>query len=308
MQRALIVIVVLAVVAGGVLFATGAFDKPSEDGGTQGTKPTPDKPPPSNGDDGEGGELKGAGGVDKPIQPPAHKSLAGQASVLLVARLPDSWNTLLVNVFKKTANLEYRTWYTDGPQGEDTTGGRAGDGRGLSELKERPTAAWLKDNDVKALYVDRIDPALFPEDFWTTVADRVERGVMGLYFRPGYPTGAKGEVMTKHPVFDHEPLMALLPVAKADELKGTPTPGIFAKGVPFAPTAEGGSHPHHAHRGRRRQEPRDLGLPARRRARLPNDVLLPRHRARARREDVGRGRDRRHGHAARDRRLGQGVA
>ncbi len=171
---------------------------------------------------------------------PALKTIPTTARVLLIGQHHNTWPATMILAFDQIADLEYRTWFLEHMK---TRTAFAGDGRGMAELKAKPDADYLRANDVQALFLDTFDPNVFPEAFWNTVTERVDSGAMGLYFRPSFLVGTGGEGVTQHPALTHPQLSALLPVAKAQLLQGTPPPGSFTNEQPLRVTTEGIQHP-----------------------------------------------------------------
>jgi hypothetical protein len=165
------------------------------------------------------------------------------ARLLMIARIRETWTATIEQTLHRMSNLDYRIWYTVSNAGGGAGGPGAGEGRGLPELKQPPTADYLESNDIQALVFDEADPNEFPLAFWNAVAERVRSGQMGLYVRPGVPFDARGQTRAVHPMLEHPVLKDLLPVASAYEIKGNPLPGNFPEKQPLAPTDAGFKHP-----------------------------------------------------------------
>jgi hypothetical protein len=199
---------------------------------------TPEAAPPSKGEGGLEGNKSASGVGDGAL--PHLLALPSAARVLLVGKHQGSWPELMVHAFQQIRELEYRTWYTHDVA---TRKPGAGVGRGMEELKALPTAEYLEAQDVRALFLDSVDPNVFPETFWNVVTARVESGRMGLYIRPGFPVGEGGASVTQHPALTHPALKALLPIERAALLQGSPTPGVESGGRALRVTTVGMEHP-----------------------------------------------------------------
>jgi hypothetical protein len=236
-QRILIIVLVLAAVAGAYLWFAhdDAVDTPELDPGAGPATAGKDK-------EKEGGTLKRAT-AKGPVPEVERKDIQGECRLLMLARGRSTWTATLENSFKRMRTMQYRTWYHVGVQGSEIGGPFAGEGRGLSELKQKPTAEFLRDHDIQVLVVDEIDPNAYPDLFWTVAAERIKSGAMGLYFRPGIPMTDDGQALSVHPALTHPTFSELLPIAKAREITGSPVPGVFTVRQQFAITPAGLTHP-----------------------------------------------------------------
>ena len=242
-MRAFALIVLVALAALGVLFATGAFD----------AKPPVDNEPgvgPAGGGDGTGGATSGTGegsslaGIapkDRPDIGP--RRLTTSRSMLVVAPNPEPWNQTVIMAAGDVPVLRYAVWYTDrhaNMAGAEGTG--AGEARGLDKLAGPPDGDWLDANDIDVVWLDRIDPDALPDSFWPQLADRVRAGKTGLWVRMG-PPGMKGtEALTVHPLLAHPVVGPLLPVGEAVPFQGQPLPGVFPKTLAPEVTDVGAKH------------------------------------------------------------------
>lgn len=211
-----------------------------QDDGDNGTGDLPDDPATTGGTSDEAAGLEVASGNVGPDALPELRKLEGTARVLLIGKHEGTWPMLMISALQQVLGLEYRTWFVEGIQERK---GKAGDGRGMAELKAAPDAQYLLDHDVQAIFLDTVDPNAFPEGFWKVVADRVNSGQTGLFVRPSYLVGAGNEGVSEHPMLTHPILKALLPIERAALLQGTPAPGIFAEPQPLTVTQEGKEHP-----------------------------------------------------------------
>lgn len=240
MQRLVLVIVTLVVIGGLYLLISQSAD---EGGGTD--------PLAANGDEGESGAkkkkepagLKSSGVDPDEVLVPQVVDLPVPARVLMVGHTKAAWSTFLGDSLKRQKDLSYVTWWL-GVMKDGAVTAAPGAARGLEALKTQPTGAYLDSEDIKAVIWDQADPNAFPISFWNVVAERVNNGSMGLYFRPSMPLAPPGSstAPTQHPALTHPVLKALLPVARASLIKGSPTPGLFTKPQPLAITEEGSKH------------------------------------------------------------------
>lgn len=232
-QRSLVLLLVLAVGVGAwFLFFSGPGGDPTED------LPGPD----GRVDEAEPDPALRHAPRTGPPPPMVEHQIEGSGRLLMIARLRSTWNATLEVGFQRIRNLSYRTWYSIGPQHQP--GPHAGPGRGLAELRKQPTAEFLRDHDIQALFVDEVDPNAYPSLFWSVVADRVRSGAMGLYVRPGFPMDDAGQALSAHPALSHPTLKLLLPIERAATLAGqAPLPGLFTEQQPFRVTAAGHAHP-----------------------------------------------------------------
>jgi hypothetical protein len=108
---------------------------------------------------------------------------------------------------------------------------------GLPALDQVPGPADLEAVDI--LVLAAFDPSRLPASMWTTVADRVRAGSLGLLILPNGATG--------HAIAETEALKPILPVAKvsphAAVTPGGPVPGVFFEALPIVLTEEGAAHP-----------------------------------------------------------------
>ena len=240
MQRSVSVLLLLAVVVVAAFFVFKRDESTEDEPGlepTNGGTTTPS-------DDGGGSGLKRATGKIGPAPPLEPRQLGGgEGRLLMIGRTRATWTATLEITFHEIRNLKYRTWYMFDPKTQGVGGEFAGKGRGLSELLARPTASYLEGNDILVLVLDQVDPNVFPDTFWSTVAERVNSGRMGLYFRPGPPMDDANKMLSAHPALSHPGLGALLPVEKAMAIEGNPVPGVFATQQPLGVTPEGLQHP-----------------------------------------------------------------
>ena len=233
MQRILILLFILAVGAG-VFYLI-------QDRDSTGTSDLPDDPAKKgSAGNADGTGLAGAGDNVGPDALPELKKVDGNARVLLLAKHQGTWPMLMITSLQQMRELEYRTWFV-----EDINegGGKAGDGRGMAELKAMPDAQYLLDHDVQAIFLDTVDPNAFPEGFWKVVAERVKDGKTGLYVRPSFLVGDGGEGVSEHPMLTHPVLKELLPIDKAALMQGTPLPGVYPEARALTVTADGKKHP-----------------------------------------------------------------
>lgn len=234
MQRVVILILILALAGGAYFLFKGDGVEPAapdlkSDGDASIEDDVPDEPGP-------GLERKKAAAA-MPAPDPASRQLQVAARALLLAKHKDSWNHSVLMVYAGLKQLSYGSWFTDVKEGD----AHAGQARGL-EVADLPTAAFLTDNDISVLVLDKVDPNALPKAFWETVRDRVEGGRMGLFVRPGFPSD-DGKGKTEHAMLTHPVLKDLLPVMKAAPLSGTPIPGLFTKPQTLIATREGNRHP-----------------------------------------------------------------
>lgn len=239
MQRILILLVLLA--AGAGIWFLASDRNPAGSGET----PIDESPEPANGngETPEPGEAGLKGGVENPVGPdakPEALQLERPSRVLFIGKHQGSWPMLMISVFQHVRALEYRTWFT---QDIRTRKGVPGDGRGMTALTALPTGAYLDDNDVEALFLDVVDPNALPKSFWDVVTERVQSGRMGLYLRPSQLISEGGVAVSQHPALSHPALRALLPVARAASIEGSPLPGVFPQGAPLSVTEAGRRHP-----------------------------------------------------------------
>jgi len=234
-QRAIILLVAL-VVAGGAYYVMQQHeaDTPEQLNGDH-------EKSPSKKSDGDAGlnPLKGKDAL--PAPDPVVKDLKSPAQALMIGTHQDPWNQLVLMAFGSLKELSYRSWFVHDPSGEGS--GVAGPARGMTELKDKPTASYLDAEDVTLLVLDNLDPNALPMDFWSTVRERVESGRMGLFVRPGYPATPEGQGLSVHPLLSHPIVKDLLPVKTAMLLSGTPIPGVYAEPQTLRATKAGNEHP-----------------------------------------------------------------
>ncbi len=236
MQRIAILILILAV-AGGVFFVVS-----QDESGPGPDLNADDGTSPKKGGDTDGGMgPKAKAGGPRPSPEPVHLTLRSPASALLIGKWEGTWNKLLLMECDRLRSLNYSSWFMHSVGGKG--GEHAGEARGMSELKSKPTADYLKDEDVRVLILDLFDPNAFSAEFWAAVQSRVTSGRMGLLVRPGIPATFEGGALTEHPMLSHPVVKELLPVTRAAQLTGQPVPGVFGKPVAMEPTDEGRRHP-----------------------------------------------------------------
>jgi hypothetical protein len=236
MARAIVILLVLGGIAAAYVLFTGALDD-------FGKEPVKIQDRPATGDETTGAELGGrpaeAPGPKQTV--PAMLAIAPPAKVLFLASSPHTFNALVLMSLDATKGVSYATWYTDRLDAE-RAGPAAGPARGMSALEAAPTAAWLEQEEIRAVLADGLDPHALPTEFWTGVEDRVRRGVMGLSFHAFFPVGANNEWVTVHPALTHPIVSKLLPVERAAELRADPIPGLYPEGRPLLLTGEGRRH------------------------------------------------------------------
>ena len=231
MQRILILLFIVAV-------GIGVFLLISQDDSNDTASELPDEPTKGAAED-PGSGLKGATGVG-PTTNPRLLELTKPARMVVIGNQQSSWAMLMISTAQYMKKLDYRVWWIEDAS---TRTGKAGDGRGMAELKAAPSGQYLVDQDVDILVLDTLDPNALPESFWKVVAERVQSGRMGLYFRPSYFVGSGGEGTSEHPALSHPTLSSLLPVKRAALIEGNPLPGVFAEGKSLQVTQDGKEHP-----------------------------------------------------------------
>lgn len=156
--------------------------------------------------------------TEEPTQVPEVTQLHTPAAALLIGMHDDAWTATLVQAFGRMKELRYATWFLGAADGA------AGEAHGLQPPSKKPDAAYLEEQDIRALFFDSADPNALSKECWETIARRVRSGRMGLYVRPNFPKAS-----AVHPALTHPVLKELLPVAEAKPLKGTPVPGVFSR-------------------------------------------------------------------------------
>lgn len=232
MQRILILVFLLAVAGGIYWLVSSESDGPGDDLTSDATDPGTTDP------DGTG--LKGSSQGPGPDALPELRKVIRPTNVLMLANRQASWPMLVLSTIRQFKDVEYRSWFLDDM---NTRQGVAGDGRGMAELKAAPDDQYLIAHDVEVLFLDALDPNAMPESFWKVVAERVNSGRMGLYFRPTMPIAADGTALSEHPALSHPVLKELLPIARAALIQGTPQPGVFGEPQPLRVTPVGIKHP-----------------------------------------------------------------
>ncbi|MGE0192410.1 MAG: hypothetical protein AB7T63_10255 [Planctomycetota bacterium] len=242
-MRAFALIVLVALAAGGVLFATGAFDAkepgelepgvgPAGAGDGSGANPT---------DRTGTGALAGAGPKDRPDIKP--RRLTKPRTVLVVAPNPEPWNQTVLMAAGDVPVLRYAVWYTERHANmAGAEGPGAGEARGVDKLAGPPPGDWLDANDIDAVLLDRIDPDALPDSFWPRLADRVRDGTTGLWVRMGPPGMQGADAATVHPLVAHPIVGDLLPIGEAVPFQGQPLPGVFPQGLSPEVTDSGARH------------------------------------------------------------------
>ncbi len=232
MQRIALLILILAV-AGGVWYVIQQDES--------GTTNLPSDPAAKAAEaDGQTPGLDRGTKAAMPAPDPVMQRLKSPARLLLLGQMRGTWNMTMLMVCASTRGLSYRSWFLHDLKGGD---GTAGDGRGMTALTEKPTAAYLEDEDVQVLMLDVLDPNAYGMDFWKVVRKRVQSGRMGLLVHPGYPVLVGEGAVSEHPMLSHPILKTLLPVTRAALLEGTPVPGTFPAPQGMSPTSEGTRHP-----------------------------------------------------------------
>ncbi len=233
MPRIAIIGILLAVGVAVWLLISGSPSTPDADLPTPGNTDTT----PTDGTT----TLKTSGGTDLPEM--REYQFLGEARALMIARMRTTWTATIESSFDNLEKLQYRTWYMVSSDTGTVGPAFAGAGRGLPELKRAPTGEYLHENDIQVLVFDEVDPNRLPVSFWNVVADRVNSGKMGLYFRPGLPFDDKNQALTSHQALTHPVMKQLIPIETAVEIKGSPTPGVFKEKQLLKPTEAGYEHP-----------------------------------------------------------------
>ena len=199
---------------------------------------------------GDNTTLQGNNPTAGPLEEPKLRRLLNDHRALLISRGPFPWIKLLEGQLGALKKMAFQTWYTDTLNALDPDAGPgSGPGRDLPALTEAPDENYLDEHNIDLLMVDAIDPHVIPDQFWEAVRTRVRDGKMGLWVHPGIPYATnKGDAAPAvHPMLEHAIVKELLPVAAAQEIKGTPVPGIVADSSkqprPFALTERGAKHP-----------------------------------------------------------------
>ncbi|MDJ0522136.1 MAG: hypothetical protein QNJ90_08695 [Planctomycetota bacterium] len=233
MQRVVMLVLILAVAAG-VYFLIASDDSGGPGADLRGDDPS------AKGEGGPGLDPAKAKGTEAPAEPKVLQ-LKSPARLLLIGGQKDSWNHTVLMVCGSIKELSYRSWFlNDATAG---TSGVEGPARGMTKLEAKPTAGYLDSEDVRVLVLDNLDPNAFPQDFWDAAARRVTSGRMGLFVRPGFPTGNDGVAQTQSPLLSHPTLQPLLPVKTGTALSGSPLPGVFTEAQSLRPTDLGHRHP-----------------------------------------------------------------
>lgn len=185
---------------------------------------------------------------EQPTQLPQLARLKTSASVLFIGNNADGWTGTVTKTFGRLTDLAYASWFLELSVRGGLGGVRPGAGlrRTLPELQARPTGEYLEANDIRALFIDSIDPNALGMPFWEVVSRRVKSGRMGLYVRPNFPP-APGPNLPRaavHPMLTHPILKGLLPVRSAKAIRGTPQPGTYSRAPQALRITEAGTrHP-----------------------------------------------------------------
>jgi hypothetical protein len=241
-MKPIAILLVLLALGAGAWFAfdpLGTSSEP-EDLPTQGD-------PTSSGKKGGTTSLKGTDTVG-PIVEAESAVLKTPTAILLVGHNNDPWTATLLGTFKTMKDLSYASWFLQlpAPGAEVMAGPGPGDFRGLPGLEERPTAAYLEEHDIRAIFLDTLDPDALGKAFWDAAAQRIRSGRMGLYVRPNFPKSVDPNQAppAQSPALTHPILRDLLPIEKALEIKGTPPAGTYGTTPQeLRVTDEGLTHP-----------------------------------------------------------------
>ncbi|MFM8385983.1 MAG: hypothetical protein ACKOCB_04045 [Planctomycetia bacterium] len=236
-MRNLLVVVVLLLVAAAVLFGPGLFHggETVDPGGrtpstAPGTGPTLDRP-----------EASAPAAV--PEEEPAPEVLRVERPLkvlVLMGHATQRWPRMIEMALQSDAQLQVSGWAASSHAGAPPFGNLEPPPGGLP-----PSASWFEAMGFEVLALCDIDPGVFEPAFWDGVAARVKAGTLGLWAQPAMPPpqSSGGVASGVHPMLASPVLRALLPVARAAEVRGTPVPGVHASGAVFQATAAGERHP-----------------------------------------------------------------
>ena len=224
MKPRLVVAALFLVTLGVALYLFHVFDASP----TSTTETLPVPPPP--------GETPGlvvpAAKEPRDEPQPEYPEFPAPTRVLILGQQVRSFTAWLAQLFNYGQKVQFQAWYAVPPQeGAETHSD------GLPALAAQPTAQDL--DGVQVLIVSALDPSRLPAEFWSSVADRVRGGSLGLLL---VPDSANGVAMSEIPA-----LKALLPVAKVRPLEpvavGGPIAGVYSPARPILLADDAAEHP-----------------------------------------------------------------
>ncbi len=231
MSKTIAILVVLAIAAVIVLFATGVIDladKPSD----------VDPVPTSNGSNGQepedgsgGGTLMGSAPENRPeLQ---EYRIEEPVKVLFLVAWPQSFNAYLAQQWESQPNVSIVTWSAPPPP---TSGSGPPPGTVMPGAWDGPPDAnTLRELEIDVVAIHDLDPALVDDEFWDALYAQAREGSVGVLAMAGQTNGEK--------MLSHPGLRRLLPVKKARAIEGPEKPGILPGLTPFRVTEEGTRHP-----------------------------------------------------------------
>jgi hypothetical protein len=204
------------------LWALGVFEP---------SRPPPPAPEVVEGPTGgmtSGGDLAP---VEPREEPPLDRvPLPAPVRVLALGQAPRSFSLWLFQLWGSDRRVAFQAWFAEGGGQREPA-----HSSGLPALAAPPKKDLLP--DVQVLVLDDVDPAAFPDDFWTEVSDRVRSGSLGLLVLPGVRHGVllASRLEAVMPL-KAKPVAALEPGSKL-------VAGVFDEPRRFYVTDAGKSHP-----------------------------------------------------------------
>lgn len=223
-SNALVVVLILAVVAAALYF-TGVlkFDSPAPSPATP-PAAVPEQPKP----------LPELGAAEPTTEPkPEVPEVVTPIRVLVLGQKPRSYVEWLFPMFDYVQKIDWQVWYSDGAN----PGGRT-HSDALPALDKAPLGADLE--QVGVLVLAGVDPAKLSPEFWSSVADRVRSGRLGLLMVTENQF-AKAQA-------DEPSLKSILPITGAKAVGPTSVgsreiAGVYEKEKSFVVTEDGTKHP-----------------------------------------------------------------
>lgn len=243
MRTAVIFLVLVGAVAAALILG-GVFETEEPEVG-------PNAGRSGNGETDPGTRLGNA--TDKPPTPKERPPLEllpfpQGTKVLVIGAVPNTADQFMLKLLGGRGGAAYQGWYLN-PTGASPTNLN----KELPPLENVPTGLTLSEYDYDVVVLSNVNDKDLGDDFWDTLAKRVNAGQTNVLWRtwPPYPGGDADTPAVEHPWLTHPVIAGLLPVTEVLPLQGTVDatgrarlPGRFGQdGTRFRVTAKGETHP-----------------------------------------------------------------